>query len=157
MATTEKKRVAVADFSHAEALDAALGELSHAGIECERLCLLARKRAISMMAGDVDKTHLSRLANDLTSVGEYGDAEPLLASPGRGVHHMLSSSPDGRSIAESLSTWIPTRQSKLLELYLKGGAVLLWVCVSSLDLELTVPEILLRHSSHAVQVHEISQ
>ena len=157
MATTEKKRVAVAGFSQAEALDAALGELADAGIECEHLCLLARERAITMMAGDVDKTHLSRLANDLTSVGEYGNVEPLLASPERGVHHMLSSSPDGWSIAECLGTWIPARQSKLLELYLKDGSVLLWVCVSSFDLELTVPEILLRHSSHAVQVHEISQ
>ena len=156
MPTSEKRRVAVAAFSQADELEAALSELALAGIENEHLCLLVREDAISKLTPDEASPQLSAIVKELSPVGTDGDARPLLASPDRNIHDMIDKSGDGQSVAERLSTWIPIRQSRSLEASLETGAAILWVCVSDDDLEQTIPEILLRHSAQPVQVHEVS-
>jgi len=154
MAIADKRRVAVAVFDRAGDLEAALGELSSSGVDNDNLCLLGRGRAISSIDGDGDR--LSALVNNLSAVGDCSGSEPLLASSGRSIHRMLNELPAEQSVSERLATWIPGRQSRLLEQYLDNAAVVLWVWISDTDLERSVPEILLRHTSRAVQVHEIS-
>jgi hypothetical protein len=154
MATADKRRVAVAVFNRAGDLEAALNELSLSGVDKEDICLLGRGNTISQMAGDCGP--LSSFAKNLAAVREDGGSKPLLASSGRSIHQMLSEMPAERSVGERLATWIPGRQSRLLEQFLDNAAVVLWVWIGNTDLERLVPGILLRHTSHAVQVHEIS-
>ena len=156
LATSEKRRVAVAAFSQTDELEEDLSELALAGIQNEHLCLLVREGALSNLAGGGTGLHLSEIANGLSPVGSDENARPLLVSGGRNIHRMLGTPENGQGVAERLSTWIPMRQSRSLETSLETGAALLWVCISDDDLEQTVPEILLRHSAQPVQVHEVS-
>lgn len=153
---TSKKRVAVAAFSQADELDAAVRELAGAGIQNEQLCLLAGEDTVLKLADDGANLQLAVMVKELSSVRTNGDAETLFVTPGRKIHDMLDKSGDGGGIAERLSPWLPFRQSISLQASLETGAALLWVCVSDDGLEQTVPEILLRHSAQPVQVHEVS-
>ena len=156
METTDKKRLAVAAFTLAGELESALAELSVAGIRQEELCLLARQSAASAISNTEGTERIHGLVNGLCEVVDPDDEDPLVVSAGRKVETILCTAPGRSGIAERLSAWIPERQSRKLELCLNHGAVLLWVCVSGSELDHTVPAILLRHASDAVQIHEIA-
>lgn len=157
MATSNKKQVAIAIFYGASGLEAALAELVVRGVEDHDFCLLARENAIGIMVRGGESVHLAPMADDLVDVGCYGGTEPLLASTGRELERLLNAAPADKSISECLSAWIPARQSKLIEQCLDQGEVVLWVRTDGGNLLSKVPEVLLRHTNRAVQVHEISR
>ncbi len=156
MSNAAKKRVAVAIFDRADPLEAALTDLSTAGVRNQNICLLFRGDALSRMVDGAETGRLSPYVDDLAVVGNYGGPEPLRGSYGRDVYWLLSRPDGAQSLGARLGEWIPRTQSSVLEQSVESGDLLLWVCVSNTSLERAVPEILLRHSSKAVQVHEIS-
>lgn len=157
MSNAAKKRVAVAIFDHADPLEAALTDLSTAGVDDRNICLLFRGDTLSRMVGDVETGRLAPYVDDLAVVGNYGGPEPLRGSYGRDIYWLLSRPDGAQSLGGRLGEWIPRTQSSILEQSVDSGDLLLWVCVGSTSLERAVPEILLRHSIKAVQVHEISE
>ncbi|HYH22797.1 MAG TPA: hypothetical protein VD995_29665 [Azospirillum sp.] len=176
-------REAVGVFDSQEALQRAIDELSLAHFERHELSLMANDQTIRDQIGtvprDVDeaKHDPSVPRQSYVAPEDEGDAKgvavgipayvgaviatgAVLATGGTALAAAAAAAAagvGGGALGSVLAGWLTDKRSEPLRQHLDKGGILLWVNLRDVERERVAREILSRHSSQPVEVHEVPQ
>lgn len=137
------QRYAIGVFDSPAPLVAAEGSFQQAGFGDTTLNLLAGQQVAGHLPG-------------LIGTGMTCAAGPVLASPGPLAETLRRAVPLSTGSSGSVfSQWLLPHHAGFLERHMDAGALQLWVRLAASDLERPASQILLRHSSYPVHVHDI--
>jgi hypothetical protein len=176
-------REAVAIFDSRDALQKAIDDLSMAGFERHDLSVLANDQTIREHLGHVpdrveDAAHDPSVPRqsylspeDVGShkgvavglpayVGAIVATGAILATGGTALAAAAAAAAAGAgggALGSVLSQWITDKRNEPMLQQLDKGGILLWVHVANAERERIAREILARHASRPVDVHEVPQ
>lgn len=171
-------REAVAVFDDIADLDEAVAELRAAGFAREDINILAgmetverklgrRFRRVEELADDPAAPRVvfepldelgereKSLATSLTLLPTLIAAGTVVASGGALAAAIVGTAVAGALLATALTHYMDERRAQWLQEQLERGGILLWVRTPDAAAERRAIEILARHSTHDVHVHEI--
>lgn len=176
-----KAREAVAVFRTAGDLEDAIDELETAGFDRAAISLLASEKAVAEKLGR-HYTRTESLEGDpaaprvaFVSTASVGDAEGALiggliyvgalaaagavvATGGAMAAAIGAATAAGGAsgiVGTALAAYVADHHARFLQEQLERGGILLWVQVRDAAMEKKALEVLSRHSTHDVHVHEI--
>ena len=137
-------RYAIGVFDTPMVFAAAESGFRQAGFGATALNLLAGQRVVGQRPG-------------LIGTGMTCASGPVVASPGPLADTLRRAVPiSTASPGAAFTRWLLPQHAQFLEQHMDAGALLLWVRLAENALERPASQILLRHSSHPVHVHDIS-
>ncbi len=181
--STVKVREAVAVFDQAENYEAAIEELNSAGFDRADISLLASEAAVDQKLPHKyrrierleDKDEVPRSAYvsspDVTTgrgaamaglayIGATAAAGLVVASGGTMaavIAAAIAAGGGGGALGSVAAKWLGTRHAQTIEEQVNAGGLLLWVNVRDPEHERRALDILSRHTTHDVHVHEITR
>jgi len=182
-ADTGRVREAVGIFDSKDAFQAAVDDLSMAGFAPHELSLMAGDETVrSELGGSYHRVEDAAHDPDaprqaIVSPEEVGDAQGMaigvpaylgailatgavIASGGTALAAALAAAAAGGAgggMGAILANWVGNQRENLLSQHLDKGGLLLWVNLRDAGRERQAREIMARHTSHPVEVHEIPQ
>jgi hypothetical protein len=176
-------REAVGIFDSEEALTRAVDDLAMAGFAQHELSLMANdevaRRRLGFVPDHVDQAKDNPAAPRQSYVApeEVGNAQgaaigipayvgaiigagAVVASGGTALVAALAAALAGGAgggLGAVLARWVGQSRQSLLDQHLAKGGILLWVNLRDGERERLAREILARHTSHPVEVHDIPQ
>ncbi len=182
-AATVKVREAVAVFDRAEEYEAVIEELNSAGFDRADISLLASEAAVDqklphrfrrvermenhdqvprsayVSSPDVSTGRGAAMAG-LAYIGATAAAGLVVASGGTlaaVIAAAVAAGGGGGALGSIVAKWLGDRHAKTIEEQVNAGGLLLWVNVRDPEHERRALDILSRHSTHDVHVHEITR
>lgn len=182
-ATAGRIREAVAVFDGPEALQRAVDDLTIAGFERRELSLMAGDETLRQRLGFVPSTIEAVKHNPDAPRQSYvapedeGNAKGVAIAIPAYVGAVLASGAvlatggtalaaaavaaaagaGGGALGGVLASWLSDKRSEPLRQHMDKGGILLWVNLADAVHEARAVEILSRHTTHPVEIHEVSQ
>jgi hypothetical protein len=146
-------RFAVGVFYESGPLASALGELGNGAILAET-CLIGVPAAMQDFAASSEAVRsragrLKAVAGDVASLG-------LVATDGLLLHTLLDYGKPSSDGVDAKHGWLLADLFQGLAEHLRGGAIALFVSAPDFGRQRRASRVLLRHTAHTVQTHELT-